>query len=165
MANYCERNLKKKKQDRQKLIEKHTKVFPKTNHKFLDELKLREGLPQQWLEGDDRQVGWAKERATYGFDEREMWNGFSTLQLFAYERLRWWQEYGLHIIAYDRMGVSIKIYGKKHSFADALQYCIEGLKLDLTLDMCAPSRKLKQNRRKIAICDKLILQLFAHIGW
>lgn len=59
--------------------------------KFLDDLNVTDRA-DLWLPDDKRQPQWAKERAEYGFDEREIWNLDFSFYCWLYERLKMYTE-------------------------------------------------------------------------
>lgn len=162
-TNYRKRILKRKLTDREKLEREYRKQNKPCGHEYLEKLMLPEGLPWQWQPNDERQADWKQERLRYGFDEREMWNGYASLIMLVYERLMWWKEHMSDGIKNDHF--EIKIKGRKKTFNQALDYCIEGLKLHLTLDDFAPERKDKKHEHILINAMPLALELFPYIGW
>jgi hypothetical protein len=62
--------------------------------KILNDIGLEsENLPWEMLANDKRQKLWKKERAEYGFDERDTWSLNYTLALLIYERLKFYRLY------------------------------------------------------------------------
>ena len=55
--------------------------------KYLDDICVAE-RPDTWNRDDERQSRWKKERAIYGFDERETWALNYSFYLWLYERLK-----------------------------------------------------------------------------
>ena len=62
------------------------------NRKYLTDNGIVD-TPDKWgSEGDKRKPKWAKERLTYGFDERETWGMETTFYAWLYERLKMFVE-------------------------------------------------------------------------
>lgn len=55
--------------------------------KYLDDIGVTD-RPDTWNKHDNRQKKWEKERAVYGFDERETWALNYSFRLWLYERLK-----------------------------------------------------------------------------
>ena len=104
-------------------------------HKYLDDLGIKfEDTPEGWLQSDNRQEFWLKQREEYGFDERETWGLDYSLQLWLYERLSMYNEI--------TEGKINKIY---HTFEykdeiltqqDCIDKILDNLKYVLTIDDC-----------------------------
>ena len=55
---------------------------------YIDELGIAlEDRPEGWNRGDGREEYWKQERNKYGFDERDTWSLYYTMDLLLYERL------------------------------------------------------------------------------
>lgn len=162
ITNYRKRILKRKPTNREKLERDYRKRYKPCGHEYLEKLMLSEGLPWQWNPDDDRQAEWWQERLRYGFDEREMWSAYTSLMMLVYERLMWWKEHMSKDFKNDFF--TIKIQGQKKTFNQALDYCIEGLRLHLTLDDLATERESKYEHI-LADAMPLALELFPYIGW
>lgn len=63
-------------------------------HKYLEEIIKREDVVQNWLPEDKRKERWQKQRAEYGFDDRETWSLDTTFFQWLYERLRMFRDIG-----------------------------------------------------------------------
>lgn len=64
------------------------KSYKRINRKYLEDINMAEEPPNLWCSDDERQPKWEKERAEYGFDEREIWNLNYTFYCWLYERLK-----------------------------------------------------------------------------
>lgn len=144
-------------------------VFTK-GRKYINELEeamIKEGritsgglTPWTWGKKDERKETWKKSRAVYGFDEREMWNGYETMLMLLYERLRWWQDHKM----LDMSGHFYLIDGKKRGYDFALNYLIESIKLMIVLDDLDPLRATKYKKR-LETWGELFMQIAPSVGW
>jgi len=116
--------------------------------------------PWTWGSKDDRKEAWKKERSVCGFDEREMWNGYETMLMLLYERLRWWQDHKM----LETSHLSYRIEGKKRDYDFALNYLIESIRLMIVLDDLDPSRETTHKKRLETWSD-LFVQIAPSVGW
>lgn len=107
------------------------------NRKYIDDLGIKfEDTPQgfcneEFLENVPGTRGeyWHKERAIYGFDNRETWSLDYAIKLYLYERLCMYNE----VNCIDTEFHKFKYKGEELSQQQCIDRMIEGLKLDLTL--------------------------------
>lgn len=107
---------------------------------YIDKLGIKyEDTPQGWNKGDSREEFWAEERSEYGFDERETWSLYYTVNLMLYERLCRYKDIAINCINLEYHKFTYK--GVELTQLECLNRMIEGLKLDLTLDDYDEKRK------------------------
>ena len=80
--------------------------------KYLDDIGVKD-RPDLWIENDERQEKWKKEREEYGFDERESWNLDHTFRLWLYERLKYFLDVAPINLEYHLFDYAGKEYTQK----------------------------------------------------
>jgi len=98
--------------------------------KYIDDLGINyESTPQGWNPDDKRKEQWGKEREEYGFDERETWSLYYTVDLFLYERLYDYNKYA----PIKRNCHKFQYKNEEITFQECLDRMIEGLTIRLTI--------------------------------
>lgn len=108
--------------------------------KYLEDIGIKyydtpQGLCEKPHEKKDKNYNrkkWHEERLIYGFDERETWCLYHTVNLFLYERLMYFKEIGGQTI--DLSYHKIEYQDVEYTLSELIDKMIEGLRLDITLD-------------------------------
>ena len=99
----------------------------KMRRKYLDDLNVTDRA-DLWLPDDKRQPKWEKERAEYGFDEREIWNLNYTFYCWLYERLKMFIERACTNLNYH----TFEYKGETLTQKQCIDKMLEGLEVVLT---------------------------------
>jgi hypothetical protein len=130
------------------------------HRKYLEELGQEfSNFEENWNPLDVRNGRWAKDRALYGFDERETWDLGRTVKRRLYERLVMFKEVAGKVIKLDSKEdyALIEVGGKKLTLKQCLDRMIQGLKLDMTLDEDFDSVKRSDPKIKKKIDDVFVI--------
>ena len=103
------------------------------SRKYLEELGIDINNNTPWDRKRKYKMKYIKQRMKYGFDERETWSLDNTMNLLLYERLCRYKELAENMIDLDFHTFEFK--GETLTQRQCIDRMIEGLKLDLTLDM------------------------------
>ena len=95
--------------------------------KYLDDLNVTDRA-DLWLPDDKRQPQWAKERAEYGFDEREIWNLDFSFYCWLYKRLKMYTERAIVNLETH----TFKYKGETLTQKQCIDKMLEGLEIVLT---------------------------------
>lgn len=87
---------------------------------------------EPWEKKDERRKNWHEQRQIYGFDSRETWCLFNTVDLFLYERLMYFKEVGGQTI--DLKWHKLTYKDKEYTLLELIDMMLEGLRLDITID-------------------------------
>lgn len=116
---------------------------------YIDELGIKfKDTPQGWCQNDSRQDCWDKEKDIYGFDQKETWCLYHTMDLLLYERLCMFKKYASETI--DLSFHKFKYKEEELTQGECIDRIIEGLKLELTLDEFDEKRKDENIKELIA---------------
>lgn len=100
---------------------------------YLENLGIKiEDTPWGWNKDDDRQKQWALSREIDGFDERETWNLYYTIDLLMYERLCAYKEIAEKCIDLDFHKFDFN--GETLTQRECINRMIKGLEYELLLD-------------------------------
>ena len=92
--------------------------------KYLEDIGVTD-TPESWGKNDERQAEWAKERETYGFDERETWSMDFTFYLWLYEHLSMYLDSAAVDLDYHKFKYKKKKYTQKQMIYMCIQYLEE----------------------------------------
>lgn len=97
---------------------------------YIDKLGISYSeTPQGWNAADSRQDKWKEARTKYGFDERETWSLYYTMDLFLYERLMMYKEVNCVDLEFHKFKYKDEILTLK----ECIDRMIKGLELDLII--------------------------------
>ena len=127
--------------------------------KYLSDLGIKENqLPYNWSPNDSRGIQWAKQRKEYGFDERETWNLDTSFYLWAYPRLKMFDE--INIINTEIENVVFD--GNTYTLQQCINIILEGWEIAL-IDNFQLYDKEKIN--KILLANKIFGHILHSLWW
>lgn len=111
--------------------------------KYLKDLGIKEkDVPWHWNPDDPRQEQWMEEQETYGFDERETWSLDYTFYLWAYPRLKMYNE--INIV--DTTFHEFEYEGNTYTMQECMDKILEGFEVYLTENDIRFADEVKKNK-------------------
>ena len=139
--------------------------------KYLEELKVSYyETPQGYCmehndkkNRDKRRKKWHEERQIYGFDERETWCLYNTIDEHLYERLKFYKEVTQDTINLEYYKIEFK--SKKYTLLELIDKMIEGLELEIKIDEYDESRNDPEIKEKIDDIYLIFRKIKYYLWW